>query len=91
MKAFAITAATTASFIISADAASRKYELAKYAIGSGTLLEREAARDAQLEKDAGIYEESKYGGDRKGKEGLSTKDALVEYSKSHRYGIVFGA
>lgn len=90
MKAFAITAATTASFIISADAASRKYELAKYAIGSGTLLEREAARDAQLEKDAGIYEESKYGGG-KSKEGLSTKDALVEYSKSHRYGIVFGA
>lgn len=59
LKAFAVTAITTATFIIGADAASRKFELAKYAIGSGTKLEADAYRAAEAEKMAGISEEGR--------------------------------
>ena len=85
LKAFAVTAVTTASFVIGADSASRKYELAKYATGSGTRLEEETHRDIQAERAAGIYENGLV---KQRMEGLSTKQALLEWAKDHRYSVV---
>ncbi|KAK4703641.1 hypothetical protein P7C70_g2572, partial [Phenoliferia sp. Uapishka_3] len=85
LKAFAVTSATTASFIIGADSASRNYELSKYAEGSGTQLEKETHRDIMAEKAAGIYEDGKI---KQRMEGLSTQQALLEWSKEHRYSVV---
>lgn len=84
LKAFGITAATTAAFIISADSAGRKFELAKYT--NGGELENEAFKaqrlEERLELDGGQTDT-----DRK----LSTRDLLVEYGKANRYSVVFGA
>ncbi|KAK4049408.1 Replication factor C, subunit RFC4 [Microbotryomycetes sp. JL201] len=87
LKAFAVTSATTAGFIVSADSASRQYELAKYKIGSGTALERESHAAMRNEQLAGIAD-SKPAIDRST---LSTSQALVEWGKEHRYGAVFAA
>lgn len=89
LKAFAVTAATTASFIIGADSASRQFELNKYRIGSGTALEEQAYRDLHAEELL-ITEES---GAKRAIDlrTLSTRDAIVEWAKAHRYAVVFGA
>lgn len=63
--------------------------MSKYAIGSGTDLERETRRDIELEKQAGIYVSAR-GEKRSGRE-LSTKDALVNFGQEHRYGVVFAS
>lgn len=88
LKAFAITSITTASFIIGADAASRKFELNKYAVGSGTVIEQEAYASQKGEEEAGISDPVKRDIDYRK---LNTQDAIVEWSKDHRYGVVFGA
>lgn len=88
-KAFAITSATTAAFIIGADAASRKFELAKYSIDSDskkTQLSRQAYQASELELATGIS-------DRVATidtSTLSTKQAVLEWGKEHRYSVVFG-
>ena len=84
LKAFGITAVTTAAFIISADSAGRKYELAKYT--NGGELENEAFKAQRLEERLGLDGEQATT-QRK----LSTRDALVEYGKANRYSVVFGA
>ncbi|KDE03460.1 hypothetical protein MVLG_06070 [Microbotryum lychnidis-dioicae p1A1 Lamole] len=86
LKAFALTSVTTAAFIIGADSASREYELAKYSIGSDSDLAREARQGMQLEREAGIAGETQ-----QNRPTLSTRDALIEFGKTHRYGVVFGA
>ncbi|KAK4056316.1 Replication factor C, subunit RFC4 [Microbotryomycetes sp. JL221] len=88
LKAFAVSSATTAGFIIGADHSSREYELSKYKIGSGTALERESHAAIRREQAAGIYAHDKPGID---KSTLTTSQALVEWGKEHRYGAVFAA
>ncbi|GAA6059628.1 hypothetical protein JCM10212_004131 [Sporobolomyces blumeae] len=87
LKAFALTSITTAGFIIGADAASRKYELAKYSVGSGTQLEKTSHEQQRLEQEAGIG-----GGARAGQvKEIGTKDALIEWAKANRWSVVFGS
>ncbi|KAM0792863.1 hypothetical protein ACM66B_002626 [Microbotryomycetes sp. NB124-2] len=89
LKAFAVTSATTAGFIVSADSASRQFELAKYKIGSGTALERESHAAMRREELAGIADHS--GKPAFDRSTLTTSQALVEWGKEHRYGAVFAA
>ncbi|SCV72347.1 BQ2448_3884 [Microbotryum intermedium] len=84
LKAFALTSVTTAAFIIGADSASREYELAKYSIGTDSDLAREAREGMRLEREAGIAGQEN-------RSALTTRDALIEFGKNHRYGVVFGA
>ena len=86
LKAFACTAATIASFSVGADSASRAYELAKYASPTSRLGE-EAHRDVKAEREIGIYADGKV---KERMEGLSTKQALLEWGKDHRYSVVLG-
>ncbi|POY70716.1 hypothetical protein BMF94_6126 [Rhodotorula taiwanensis] len=81
LKAFAVTALGTAGFIISADKAAREYELKKYAIGSGTELERISHEGQRLERQAGI------GGPAPGKT-VSTREAVIEWAKENRWTAV---
>ncbi|GAA5871142.1 hypothetical protein JCM16303_001704 [Sporobolomyces ruberrimus] len=86
LKAFALTSITTAGFIIGADSASRKYELGKYSIGSGTKLEKISHEQQRLEEEAGIS------GTRSGQvKEVGTKDALVNWAKQNRWSVVFGS
>ncbi|GAA5857397.1 hypothetical protein JCM8547_002259 [Rhodosporidiobolus lusitaniae] len=83
LKAFALTSVATAGFIISADKASREYELRKYAIGSGTELERTSHEQQRLEQEAGIA------GDRRTVVAPhSTKEAVIEWAKENRWTAV---
>lgn len=88
LKAFAVTSVTTASFIIGADAASRQFELSKYAVGSGTEMERESHMAERAEEEAGISEQAGYKRPVDLRT-LSTRDAIVEWSKANRYKVVF--
>ncbi|GAA5865816.1 hypothetical protein JCM3774_003107 [Rhodotorula dairenensis] len=83
LKAFAVTALGTAGFIISADKASREYELRKYAIGSGTALERSAHEGQRLEQQAGIA-----GGRSHADKPVTTREAVVEWAKENRWTAV---
>ncbi|GAA5884915.1 hypothetical protein JCM6882_007150 [Rhodosporidiobolus microsporus] len=83
LKAFALTAIGTAGFIINADKAARDYELKKYAIGSGTDLERISHEGQRLEQEAGIAA----GGARAAKP-VSTSEALIEWAKENRWSAV---
>jgi len=82
---------TTAGFIIGADSASRKYELSKYSLGSGTKLEKISHEQQRLEQEAGISSSS--GGGRGGNEirEVGTKDALLNWAKQNRWSVVFGS
>lgn len=73
----------TAAFIINADKASREFELAKYAVGSGTDLERSSHEQQRLEQEAGIA-----GGKPKRSAPVSTKEAVVEWAKENRWTAV---
>ncbi|GAA5963761.1 hypothetical protein JCM3765_006842 [Sporobolomyces pararoseus] len=86
LKAFALTSITTAGFIIGADSASRKFELSKYSLGSGTKLEKISHEQQRLEQEAGISSS-------KGREvrEVGTKDALLNWAKQNRWSVVFGA
>ncbi|GAA5951421.1 hypothetical protein JCM21900_004404 [Sporobolomyces salmonicolor] len=86
LKAFALTSITTAGFIVGADAASREFELRKYAIGSGTALEKISHEQMRLEREAGID-----GGKVATMKEVSTKDALIEWAKQNRWSVVFGS
>ncbi|GAA5821059.1 hypothetical protein JCM11491_002322, partial [Sporobolomyces phaffii] len=78
---------TTAGFIIGADSASRRYELAKYQLGSGTALERVSHEQQRLEREAGI---SSRPTTRTTTE-IGTKDAVLEWAKQNRWSVVFGS
>ena len=77
---------TTAGFIIGADSASRKYELSKYSLGSGTKLEKISHEQQRLEEEAGIS--SSRGRD---VAEVGTKDALLNWAKQNRWSVVFGS
>lgn len=79
---------TTAGFIIGADSASRKYELSKYSLGSGTKLEKISHEQQRLEEEAGISSSSSRG--REVAE-VGTKDALLNWAKQNRWSVVFGS
>ncbi|GEM09227.1 mitochondrial hypoxia induced protein domain protein [Rhodotorula toruloides] len=94
LKAFAVTqvradlhsapfSVGTAAFIIGADKASREFELAKYAVGSGTELERSSREQQRLEQEVGIA-----GGKPKRNTPVSTKEAVVEWAKDNRWTAV---
>ncbi|GAA5982582.1 hypothetical protein JCM11641_002590 [Rhodosporidiobolus odoratus] len=83
LKAFALTAVGTAGFIINADKAAREYELRKYAIGSGTELERISHEGQRLEQEAGIV-----GAKKTVEAPHSTKEAVVEWAKENRWTAV---
>ncbi|GAA6043043.1 hypothetical protein JCM8097_005129 [Rhodosporidiobolus ruineniae] len=83
LKAFALTSAATAGFIISADRASREFELRKYALGSGTELERISHEGQRLEQEAGIG-----GGQQQRVAPVSTKEAVIEWAKENRWTAV---
>ncbi|GAA5982638.1 hypothetical protein JCM5350_002131 [Sporobolomyces pararoseus] len=85
LKAFALTSITTAGFIIGADSASRKFELSKYSIGSGTKLEKISHEQQRLEQEAGI---TKPRGEVRE---VGTKDALLNWAKQNRWSVIFGA
>ncbi|GAA5936804.1 Rcf2p [Sporobolomyces koalae] len=85
LKAFALTSITTAGFIIGADSASRKFELSKYSVGSGTQLEKISHEQQRLENEAGI-------GKKAGPQTtLGTKDAVLDWAKTNRWSVVFGS
>ncbi|GAA5916886.1 hypothetical protein JCM5296_000739 [Sporobolomyces johnsonii] len=86
LKAFALTSITTAGFIVGADAASREFELRKYAIGSGTALEKISHEQMRLEHEAGID-----GAKVATMKEVSTKDAVLEWAKQNRWSVVFGS
>lgn len=88
LKAFAVTSVTTASLIVGADSAARKYELSKYALGSGTQLEKITHHDIAAEEAAGIGAVTKTLADTKE---MTTKDLVLSWGKEHRYSVVFGA
>lgn len=73
----------TAGFIISADKASREYELRKYAIGSGTELERISHENQRLERQAGIA-----GGQSHTDKPVTTREAVIEWAKENRWTAV---
>lgn len=73
----------TAGFIISADKASREYELRKYAIGSGTELERISHENQRLEQQAGIA-----GGQSQTNKPVTTREAVIEWAKENRWTAV---
>ncbi|GAA6047749.1 hypothetical protein JCM3770_001758 [Rhodotorula araucariae] len=88
LKAFAVTSIATASFIVSADKAAREYELKKYALGSGTALERSSHEQQRLEREAGIapgQQQQQAGGARAP---VSTKEAVIEWAKENRWTAV---
>ncbi|KAM0749818.1 hypothetical protein T439DRAFT_326712 [Meredithblackwellia eburnea MCA 4105] len=92
LKAFGVTSVTTAAFIVGADSASRQYELAKYAYGSGTTLETESRRGLDLEKQAGIFTSAGSSSarlpPRNAGTSVGTTEAVVEWAKEHRYQTV---
>ncbi|BGP37328.1 Replication factor C, subunit RFC4 [Rhodotorula kratochvilovae] len=85
LKAFAVTSIATASFIISADKAARDYELKKYAVGSGTELERVSHEQQRLEQEAGIAPGQAQKAQRAP---VSTKEAVIEWAKENRWTAV---
>ncbi|GAA5901880.1 Rcf2p [Sporobolomyces salmoneus] len=87
LKAFALTSITTAGFIIGADSASRKFELSKYSLGSGTKLEQISHEQQRLEQEAGIAGKPRSGQTTE----VGTKDALINWAKQNRWSVVFGS
>ncbi|KAL8279933.1 hypothetical protein RQP46_007783 [Phenoliferia psychrophenolica] len=84
VKAFAVTAATVMCFTYGADAASRQFELEKYS-NQDSAFGRQAHAGIAAEQAAGIYEDGKV---KVRMEGMSTKQALLEWGKDHRYSVV---
>jgi len=78
---------TTAGFIIGADSASRKFELSKYSIGSGTKLEKLSHEQQRLEQEAGIAGKTGSGQIKE----MGTSDAVLQWAKKNRWSVVFGS
>ncbi|GAA5831058.1 hypothetical protein JCM11251_005129 [Rhodosporidiobolus azoricus] len=83
LKAFALTVVGTAGFIINADKAARDFELQKYALGSGTELEKTSRQQERLEREAGIA-----GGAQRQLQPVSTSEAVLEWAKENRWTAV---
>lgn len=79
-----VSALGTAGFIISADKAAREFELRKYAVGSGTELERISHAGQRLEREAGIGA----GPGGAPAQAVTTREAVIEWAKENRWTAV---